>query len=62
MQISKLLGITKSVSKGYGEFVLHIRDEYDYRMKSDERDQVIDVLKKAFYISQNYNLPIYGVV
>lgn len=33
--IAKLLGITKSVSKPYGEFVLHIKDEYDYRMKSD---------------------------
>jgi hypothetical protein len=33
--IAKLLGVTKSVSKPYGEFVLHIKDEYDYRMKSD---------------------------
>lgn len=36
--IDKLLGITKSISETTGEFVLHIKQEYDYRMKSDTRD------------------------
>lgn len=38
IDISKLLGITKSLSESNGEFVLHIKNEYDYRMKSDTRD------------------------
>jgi len=36
--IEKLVGVTKSVSEPTGEFVLHIKDEYDYRMRSDARD------------------------
>jgi hypothetical protein len=38
IEIAKLFGITKSLSESTGEFVLHIRGEYDYRMKSDNRD------------------------
>jgi hypothetical protein len=29
IEISKLKGISKSISETAGEFVLHIRDEYD---------------------------------
>lgn len=58
----KLLGLTKSISEPHGEFVLHIKDEYDYRMKSDSRDQIIEMIKKTYYNLQNSNVPIYGVV
>jgi len=42
--------------------VIHIQHEYDYRMKSEARDQIIDVLKKIFLSIKSNNLPIYGVV
>jgi serum/glucocorticoid-regulated kinase 2 len=62
IDIAKLVGVTKSLSEPTGEFVLHIKNEYDYRMKSETRDQVIDVIKKLFLQLNNANLPIYGVV
>jgi hypothetical protein len=46
--IEKLLGVTKSLNEANGEFVLHIKDEYDYRMRSDARDQTIDIVRKLF--------------
>jgi hypothetical protein len=36
--VDKLLGVTKSVSETFGEFVFHVKEEYDYRMRSDARD------------------------
>ena len=33
-----LLGVTKSISESSGEFVVHIKGEYDYRMKAEVRD------------------------
>jgi hypothetical protein len=33
--IVTLAGITKSISEHLGEFVLHIKDDYDYRMRSE---------------------------
>jgi hypothetical protein len=56
------VGLTKSISETTGEFVLHIKNEYDYRMKSESRDQAIEVIKKVFIYLCNTNLPIYGVV
>ena len=41
---------------------MHIKDEYDYRMKSDSRDQIIEMIKKVYYTLKETNLAIYGVV
>ena len=62
MGIDKLLGVTKSISESLGEFVLHIKDEYDYRLRSDVRDQVIDLIRKLFLSTYSKPLPLYGVV
>lgn len=47
--IEKLVGVTKSLSEQTGEFVLHIKDEYDYRMRSDTRDQIIEIIRKLYH-------------
>jgi hypothetical protein len=48
IDILKLTGVTKSTTEQAGEFVLHIKDDYDYRIKSEIRDEVIEYLKKIF--------------
>lgn len=45
-----------------GEFVIHVKDDYDYRMKSKMRDEIIEILKLAYITLKKKNLPIYGVV
>ena len=60
--IDKILGVTKSVSEQNGEFVLHIKDSYDYRMRSDTRDQIIDLIRKLYLMNHSKVLPFYGVV
>ena len=49
IDISKMTGLTKSITEGHGEFVMHTKNEYDYRMRSEARDQIIDVIKRVFY-------------
>jgi hypothetical protein len=62
VNIEKLLGVTKSLSESSGEFVLHVKEEYDYRMRSDARDPIIDVIRKLFSHKYGKTLPLYGVV
>lgn len=38
IMINKLIGLTKSLIEPFGELVLHIKGEYDYRIKSEHRD------------------------
>ena len=60
--MDKLLGITKSMSEPNGELVLHIKDSYDYRFRSDARDQIIDVIRKQYFNNHSLPLPLFGVV
>lgn len=48
IEISNLNGVTKSTSEPAGEFVLHIKEDYDYRIKSENRDEIIDYLKRIY--------------
>ena len=63
IEIKRVKGITKSSSVQYGEFTIHMINEYDFRMKSkSSRDEIIDILKKVYIYLNHLNLPIYGVV
>jgi hypothetical protein len=42
--------------------VIHIKGEYDYRVKSELRDQIIKLLKKLYFNLTKTVLPTYGVV
>jgi hypothetical protein len=43
----ELLAITKSASKG-GEFVLHFKSVPDRRLKSEYKEEIIEVTKKIY--------------
>lgn len=62
VNVDKLLGVTKSMAENQGEFVLHVKEEYDYRMRSDARDSVIDLVRKLYLSNFGKPLPLYGVV
>jgi serum/glucocorticoid-regulated kinase 2 len=50
IDVTKLMGIT--VSEMSSEFVLHVRDEYDYRYSSpDKRDKILTTICKAYYMN-----------
>ena len=50
VDIKKLAGIT--VSELSSEFVVHVRDEYDYRYASpDKRDKILTMLCRSYYLN-----------
>ena len=53
--------LTKSTEPGNTEFIVHVKDEYDYRFICDLRDELFEQLKSCYFNLMNANLPIYGV-
>ena len=43
------------------EFVLHVRNEYDYRFICDNREELFNSIKAVYFLQMNDNLPIYAV-
>lgn len=43
------------------EFVVHVKNEYDYRFICEERDKLFLQIKAVFFNKMNQNLPIYDV-
>ena len=62
IKIQNLAGMTKSTHVGSTEFVIHVKKEHDYRMKSKEhRNEIFNTLKMAYISIMKMNLPIYAV-
>lgn len=53
--------LTKSTEAGNTEFIVHVKDEYDYRFICEMRDELFEQLKSCYFNLMNANLPIYGV-
>ena len=53
--------LSKSTQSGNFEFVVHVRDEYDYRFVCEKREELFEQLKACYFSITNSNLPIYGV-
>ena len=64
IDISLMKGITKSLKKDVKEFIIHVKDEYDYRFECDSKDKVetiIDACKYVHWKTHGRNVPVYGV-
>lgn len=53
--------LSKSTQVGNFEFVVHVKDEYDYRFVCEKREELFEQLKACYFSIMNQNLPIYGV-
>ena len=42
IKISKMKALSKSTQSGNLEFVVHVKDEYDYRFVCDTRDELFE--------------------
>mmetsp|Transcript_45399 Transcript_45399/g.52222 ORF Transcript_45399/g.52222 Transcript_45399/m.52222 type:complete len:528 (+) Transcript_45399:136-1719(+) len=59
IEISHLNAV--SLSTKSDEFVLHCPDEYDYRMESSTRDEIIECLKGIYKVLTNRDIEVYEV-
>ena len=53
--------LTKSIEPDNKEFIVHVKDEYDYRFICELREELFEQLKSCYFNLMNANLPIYGV-
>ena len=57
-------GLSKSMKKDVLEFIVHVKDEYDYRFECGDQGQIssiFDACKHTYYKMTGANLPVYGV-
>lgn len=61
IKIYDIEALTKSTEQGNLEFIVHIKDAYDYRFICEQRDELFEQIKAVFFQTMNANLPIYKV-
>ena len=54
-------GLSRSTQAGNMEFVVHVKNEYDYRFICEDRDKLFLQIKAVFFNKMNQNLPIFDV-
>ena len=62
--INLMKGITKSLKKDVKEFLVHVKDEYDYRFECESIDKIttiIEACKHTYWKVHGKNVPVYGV-
>ena len=53
--------VTKVTKKNNKQFVIHIKNEYDYMYESEFRKEIFDAMKYVYHQENGKNLPVYGV-
>lgn len=61
ISIRKIYGLSRPTKEGDFDFIVHLKDEYDFRFFSEERDKLFQHIKAVFFAKLNRNLPIYDV-
>jgi hypothetical protein len=63
IMIAEIGGITKTVppSKNLLEFTVHVPSSYDYRFISEARNEIMTIIKQAFFAFHRKNLPVFHV-
>jgi hypothetical protein len=54
-------GLSRSTDPANLEFVVHVKDEYDYRFICEDREKLFLQIKAVYFNRMNQNLPIYDV-
>jgi len=59
--INDIGGISKTVppSRCTTEFTVHVPSSYDYRFATEKREEILDVLKRCYYIKKQKNVPMF---
>ena len=56
-------GLTKNIKNGnLDEFLIHVKDEYDYEIISEDRELILKLIFEAYQeVSGGAELPVFGV-
>jgi hypothetical protein len=59
--LKSIKSVTKSSIQNNLQFIVHIKNEYDYMFESDFRKEIFEALKYVYWATNKINLPVYGV-
>lgn len=59
--VKSIKSVTKSIISQNQQFIVHIKNEYDYMFESDFRKEIFEALKYVYWKTANINLPVFGV-
>ena len=49
IHVKNIRFLTQSTKDGNKEFVVHVKNEYDYRFESDYRSEIFDAIKYVYW-------------
>jgi len=61
ISVDSIKAVTKSTKQDNTQFIVHVKNEYDYQFESDFRKEIFDAFKWVYFIKNQQNLPVYGV-
>lgn len=61
IDVTSIKSITKSTKKDSNEFVVHVKNEYDYDFESQYRNDIFESIKYIWWKTHKTNVPVYGV-
>lgn len=53
IKVAKMKALSKSTQAGNNEFVVHVKDEYDYRFVCEKREELFEQLKACYFSITN---------
>ena len=61
IKLENIQALTKNTGSTKTEFLLHVKDEYDYRFKCSKLQELSESIKEVYFNLMNDNLQIFGV-
>jgi hypothetical protein len=59
--VSTISALSRSKQDGCLEFVVHVSNEYDYQFEADNRDEIFEAVRYAFWKVSAKNVPVFAV-
>jgi hypothetical protein len=61
IRVQTIRALSRSTVKNDFDFIVHVKDEYDYRFICEDRELLFTHLKAVYFNKMNKNLPIFNV-
>lgn len=61
IRINTIRALSRSTIANDFDFIVHVKDEYDYRFICEDREKLFTQIKAVYFNTCNKNLPIYDV-
>ena len=62
IELASIKALTKNIENGHtNEFIVHVKDEYDYELITEDRELILKFIMEAHKETKRPEIPIFGV-